>query len=95
MIRLFDLDDLATHFGTDRETVLALVRRGDLPAPVFTRRLVRWTEHQLHEWTAAGCPACPPPKAEVFHRWRHRQYEETLARYAVACEGSPDDCAVA
>lgn len=48
---LLDLNEVCRRLAASRSTVLRLVARGDLPAPVkISGRRQAWLEHEINNW---------------------------------------------
>jgi predicted DNA-binding transcriptional regulator AlpA len=71
--------DLAAALQVSRQTVAAMLKRGELPPPTFrSRRICRWRTAELVEWAealVAADPQYPPTHAVVLlaalERWHY------------------------
>jgi excisionase family DNA binding protein len=55
--RLLTVSDLCERLQLSKRTISRMVAAGDrLPRPVQIGRNVRWTESDIEEWIAQGCP---------------------------------------
>lgn len=64
---LYDLEQIAAEFTTDKETILHFVEKGVMPKPtIIGGRLARWSEVDISEWLAGGCAASAPLTESEF-----------------------------
>ncbi len=57
-MRLLAFDEVAERLSISPRTLHRLKDSGKLPAPVRLNRCLRWSEHELEQWIADGCPDC-------------------------------------
>ena len=56
---LLTAEQVAERLGVTARTVLRLVERGGLPAPIrFNRKLVRWHERDIDDWLEGQRRGC-------------------------------------
>ena len=53
---LLSIDDLAHLLSVSKRNVWRLRSAGEMPAPLYIGRLVRWRREEIERWIAAGMP---------------------------------------
>ncbi len=57
--QMLDIKGVALRLACSERQVRRLMNSGEIPAPVRLGGNVRWTQRQLAEWVATGCPKKP------------------------------------